>query len=470
MLDFISDRTAWESVASSNRKIHEISKGKMHQPPWPRNFLLKDNIKYELLHQHFLRRNMYHEPVWSPDGTQIACIHSYSNNESNIAIFDQRHGQLRLRRRRDDDEEEIHWLAHVNVLDDIFLPALKFSPDGNFLVSASSNDGFVRIWDYSNTDGYYQYQQLQEWNILNEHEQLKFSFSSNDGFVRIWDHNNTDGYYQYQQLQRQERNIVHELEQPFFQDEGVLHTEESFDISPCCKYVAVLFYGRALLKDIHDNGKTIKSILLPENEEGNEILFSNKVGHHSIFIRSWDKVRKNCSIKIWRPYDGRVGTVLNTIETGCCNAVDYVCLSCDRSKIAISMDVKGCTDGGIQQRGEEQECSDYKVMLYSYDTEIESTENILVLLQTFYSSSGTIIFTPDDKYLNYNNKNGSAFMEISTGTDITENMKNSFKSSDEIFSFSPVGNRLIVYNPNRAYRIVYGNGYRIASYWESKSP
>jgi len=137
---------------------------------------------------------------------------------------------------------------------------------------------------------------------------------------------------------------------------------------------------------------------------------------------------------------------------------------------------------------EDKDSSNCKVTIYSYNTKIESTENILELKRTFDASPGPILFTPDDKYIVYINDYSLAFMEISTGRDITENMKNSFKSSDETFSFSPVGlfgitenmknsfkssdetfsfspvgNRLIVWdNPNRAYRI--------ASYWESKSP
>jgi hypothetical protein len=67
-------------------------------------------------------------------------------------------------------------------------------------------------------------------------------------------------------------------------------------------------HSRILLKDVHTNGKTIKSILLDEHEEVVTFMFSKGVdGHGSILIHYtyWneDNEIKMDSIKIWRRYD-----------------------------------------------------------------------------------------------------------------------------------------------------------------------
>jgi WD40 repeat protein len=160
--------------------------------------------------------------VWSPDGTQIACIAHSPFDYDRLVIFDHRRGLI------GNDDNEIGWIA--DGIDEIAV--LKFSPDGSFLVSAGS-----------------------------------------DGYVRVWNFNTTEGYY----LQTQGWNISQELDEELFSD---------IDVSPCCRYLVVLAERNVLLKDVQNNGKTIKSFLLPENEWGQQIKFSTTAGHRSIFISS----------------------------------------------------------------------------------------------------------------------------------------------------------------------------------------
>jgi WD40 repeat protein len=165
-------------------------------PPWPKNFKLRipgydsSNIK---------------RPVWSPDGTQIACI-AYiawdATSNYRIVIFDQRRGLLHFRHHDDNvDNSDIGWFPHDASMK---IPELKFSPDGSFLVLFSR--GLAKIWDY-NTTGYYL--QLQEWDVSQE------------------------------------------------LNEDTYRTTLKIDISPCSRYVVVLLGRHVLLKDVQNNGGKI---------------------------------------------------------------------------------------------------------------------------------------------------------------------------------------------------------------------
>jgi hypothetical protein len=68
MLDFISDRSVWNAVASSNKEIYKKSKSKTFQtPPWPINYkLFVPGINY-IIYNH----NVISTPIWSPDGCII---------------------------------------------------------------------------------------------------------------------------------------------------------------------------------------------------------------------------------------------------------------------------------------------------------------------------------------------------------------------------------------------------------------
>ncbi|OEU23458.1 hypothetical protein FRACYDRAFT_233628 [Fragilariopsis cylindrus CCMP1102] len=110
ILEFIPNRTDWNSIARCNRDIYE--KSKAYLPPWPTNYKLSVPADYGPDHSNYgIKR-----PAWSPDGTQIAYIH------------------------------------------------LIYSPDGSLLVAltAAGPDSRMKICVYT-TDGYYR--QLQEWNL-----------------------------------------------------------------------------------------------------------------------------------------------------------------------------------------------------------------------------------------------------------------------------------------------------------------
>jgi WD40 repeat protein len=428
ILSYIPDRIVWNSIASSNKKIYEKTKyEEAYQPPpppppWPINFKLHNVPGH---HDHCCWHEELCNPIWSPNGTQIACSVTFHGNHK-IIIFDQRRGLLRFHRHDDDDDDdddndnndddndnndddnnnEIGWDAHI--LKHSYVPHLRFSPDGSFLVSAS-DDGFVKIWNYNSTAGYYQ--QLQEWNIRQESM-------------------NSTGYKRYK-----------------------------IDVSPCSRYVAVLSLGsdrHVFLKDIQNNGKTIESVLLHEIEWGRQIMFSSIDGHHSIFIRSYDIHSKENFIHIWRPFDG-LFTILEHPYTGK-NADSDFALSRDNSMIAICV--------------MEEEYD--RVMLYCIDNDNKSaTKSKLTLKQSFsircYSS---IRFTPNGKYLSYLNENGLImFYNLITGNDITDQMNILYSNKKDHmclnrFDFSPAGSgqRFLVQDRDRIY-----DGYYIASFWESSS-
>ena len=247
ILEFIPNRTDWNSVARCNKYIYNISQGIL-LPPWPTNFKLRvPAADYESDQKYtFLDR-----PTWSPDGTQIA-----GSAGGKIIIFDQRRGRLRFRHHGDNNNNsninEIGWIAHDPTRNMNSEIRLIYSPDGSVLVSAASRpDWTLKIWKY-NTNG--DYKLIQEWNA------------------------HTDST----------RN---------------LYTACNFDISPCSKYIVVIVEQQILLKNIQNLKETIKSIVLPAWNFDDNVMFCKNDDHCSIFINIYDDETGEESIKIWHPYD-----------------------------------------------------------------------------------------------------------------------------------------------------------------------
>ncbi|OEU21674.1 hypothetical protein FRACYDRAFT_231815 [Fragilariopsis cylindrus CCMP1102] len=144
VLPYIADRIVWNSIASSSKMIYYRTKEdeESYLPPWPFNFKLRVDF--------YDPAGIISNPVWSPDGTQIAYA-TYSDWDSTyynyiIVIYDQRRGLLRFQP-----------IGHISENDDSDIdgfPTLRFSPDGSILVSAGNGDGLVKIWDY-NITGYH---------------------------------------------------------------------------------------------------------------------------------------------------------------------------------------------------------------------------------------------------------------------------------------------------------------------------
>jgi len=139
VLRYIPDRKVWNSIVSSDRKIYKKIKEEQEDnayllPPWPMNFKLRVP-GYDTCNLH--------NPVWSPDGTQIACSTGGPTDVHRIAIFDQRRGLLRFRRHGDDHGDNHNKRGWIPRYD----PKLKFSPDGSFLVSVDGyfKNGHVRL-------------------------------------------------------------------------------------------------------------------------------------------------------------------------------------------------------------------------------------------------------------------------------------------------------------------------------------
>jgi hypothetical protein len=407
ILPYIADRIVWNSIASSNKMIYKKTKEDLLVvPPWPKNFKLR-------IPRYYSSADIYN-PVWSPDGTQIACIAATSYN-SRIVIFDQRRGLLRFRHHDDNvDTSDIGWHSHDASIE---VPDLKFSPDGSFLLSCSyGRDG---------DDGV-------------------------DLIVKIWDHNTT-GYY----LQLQQWNISEEL------DADRNFPNLKIDVSPCSRYVVVLSGRHVLLKDVQNNGKTIKYVLLPANEYGHQILFSDIDGHHSIFISCWDgEDNESNIIKIWCRYDiddegdgpNTNASLITILES---SEADYFVLSHDKLMLAT---IYNGSRGG----------NNNKVMLYSVDSGNKLTTKIkLILKHSFSVRCSPIRFTPDDNYILYTNQNGLASWNITTESEITGKISITYNKNKNIciVDFSPTGSgrRVIVEDHTDG----DDKGCYIASFWES---
>ena len=237
----------------------------------------------------------------------------------------------------------------------------------------------------------------------------------------------------------------------------------------------VLAEKYVLLKDVQNNGKTIKSLLLPENEVGMQIIFSTTTdGHRSIFIRTNNIYRNRETIKIWHPYDNGVDeddpdttvsliTILDQSRKRSFYEEYYeFALSRDNSMLAIY-------DGEQQvYDGEQKIC---KVMLYSIDNNNKST----TLKQSFPARCTSIQFTPNDKYISYNNQNGlPAFWDITTGREITDRMNitynnNSNGNNIHLVNFSPTGSGQRILVKDTSYTFFKDHHrFFIASYWESE--
>jgi WD40 repeat protein len=267
------------------------------------------------------------------------------------------------------------------------------------------------------------------------------SAGSIDGLVKIWNYNSTDGYYQ----KVQEWNLLTNWLE-----------KDDIDVSPCGRYVVVLANTQVLLKDDQNNGKTIRSMVLAEHELGFKVMFSKKDGNDSIFILFYPDQTEEVSIKIWRPYDDideeddpdTTASLITVLEP------QFIW-----GTFALSH------DNSIIVRAEEQNIT--KVMLYSIDNDTKSA----TLKQSFPANFryGEIFFTPGDKYILYKNKNGLAFWNITTGREITDQIKTTYNNqnsqqSDDVISFSPAGaSRRFLVEDNT------DKGFYIASYWESKN-
>ncbi|OEU06231.1 hypothetical protein FRACYDRAFT_266182 [Fragilariopsis cylindrus CCMP1102] len=329
--------------------------------------------------------NCYREPriaVWSPCGTKIAC----TTHDSKIFIFGQQHGPILY-----GDGNEFGWIAHHGVYNNI--NDLKFSPDGRFLVSADQ-DGIVRLWD-STTGG--DYEQLQEWNIQ---EEIQGEVNTIDGMT--------------------------------------------ISFSPCSRYLVVLIFHHVLLKDVYNEGGTIKSLVLPEDEVGYQIEFSTD--GRAIFILSeggWndDEATINITIKIWRrPFNDTNEGLFTFWSKPRSNFMTYhtICfaLSNDSTMMAIH-------DLNIN-----------KIMLCSINTNHEG----VTLKATFPAnldrpllcSRLSINFTPDDKFVVCNTvQDGLLFWSIVENkyTDTIHVALNENNSRNlEVVNFSPNRRQLLVWD------------------------
>jgi len=154
LLPYIADRVIWNSIASSNKDMHE--KSKAIQPPWP--------LCYKLPSAPDTRWS------WSPCGTRIAC----SVNGTDIVIVDQRRGRIRNN-------------GHINAHNGCYINDMKYSPNGRFLVS-TGDDCVVKLWDTTGN-----YEQIQAWNmpeeVINQNQALtdysEFSISACSKYIVV---------------------------------------------------------------------------------------------------------------------------------------------------------------------------------------------------------------------------------------------------------------------------------------------
>lgn len=206
-----------------------------------------------------------------------------------------------------------------------------------------------------------------------------------------------------------------------------------------------------LLKDVQSNGKTIKSVVLPLPgyvSDVREIIFSPIDGHRAIYICF---VHPLSTLKIWYPYavddDVDPGTsdssLITILETQYLDQLCYRGFVLSRDNTMLALYDHTCTG---------------QVMLYSINNDhqdnsstITSTNKSKVTLTLKQSFSARHIdideslhFTPDNKYISYNNsiwdiKNERVITNriISTYNDTD---KSDWKMSTTFLKFSPAGN------------------------------
>ena len=395
VLPYIPDRTIWNSIASCNQDMYEKSKASL--PPWPTNYKLNVPAVYgpEEKDSRYHRDNRLFRPTWSPDGTQIA-----GSTKGKIIIFDQRRGRLRFRHHNGHNNNnsninDVGWIAHMNE----FRPetCLLYSPDGSFLVSATTRlDGTVKIWKYS-TDG--NYELLREWNAP------------------------TDWI-------------------------GRFDTDHHIDISPCSRYIVVIVdRNKILLKDIKNLRETIKSIVLDSCHVHN-VMFCKNDDQCSIFINVYNIQTKEEDIKIWRPYDSidddqkwRPDDYIFDDEREYYDPNDYldnraslitvlepqlqkrtVAFSHDSSMIVYRMEGKL-----VEDDDDDEYFYSKRAMLYSIDNVTKSATFKQSIPAPCNWNPIYLNFTPDDKCIVYRNKNGLlVFWNIKTEREITDQMKTTY--------------------------------------------